>query len=187
MKTEKVIPALREGKTLKTYHALYRYFPKIRAMIVQKGGSKEDSSDIFQEALIILYNNAQKPDFELSSSAETYLYSVCRHLWKDELIRRQRFNPALWDTENDNLETVIEREQRFTLAERALQTLEKRCVTILQMFYVQTIRMADIAKKLGISSENAAKTQKYKCLEAAKKALKNLQSETLTSNPQSHA
>ncbi len=60
-----------------------------------------------------------------------------------------------------------------------MEKIQDRCKQLLRLFYFENERMAEIAKKMGFSSEKSAKTQKYKCMEKAhqlaKKELKNLE------------
>ena len=53
-------------------------------MIHSNGGRPQDAEDVFQEALIILVGKIRKSDFKLTAKLSTYLFSVCRFLWKDK-------------------------------------------------------------------------------------------------------
>ncbi len=146
---------------------------------MKKGGSKEDAKDIFQEALIIFYRKAQDAKFNLTSSIGTYLYSVCRFLWKDELKKRNKNQTVdLGDVSSDmqnELRETLQKETRSKLAEQALSSIGERCLELLQRFYYKSLSMREIASEMGFSSENVAKNQKYKCLERARTKLKELQ------------
>jgi DNA-directed RNA polymerase specialized sigma24 family protein len=65
-------------------------------------------------------------------------------------------------------------EARIRLAEKVLNELGERCRELLLFFYTGGMKLKDIAVKMGYNSENTAKNQKYKCLEAAKNRLKEL-------------
>ena len=84
-----IIELLKSGKQDKAFLKLYKNYPKVEKLILSKGGSKEDAKDVFQEALIIFYEKVCNTEFKLTSAIGTYLYSVCRFLWKDELIKRK--------------------------------------------------------------------------------------------------
>ncbi|MGZ4115910.1 MAG: RNA polymerase sigma factor, partial [Bacteroidia bacterium] len=71
--------------------------------------------------------------------------------------------------------TEIEAEGQFKLAEKVISELGERCKELLILFYFHSKKLKDIASKMGYNSENTAKNQKYKCLEAAKNKLKALQ------------
>lgn len=57
----------------------------------------------------------------------------------------------------------------FEQLELVVKQLGNKCQEILKQFYFLKASMKSIASNLGYSSVNAAKTQKYKCLERAKK------------------
>jgi len=60
-------------------------FPVILRMVQQNNGSDDDAKDLFQEAMIILYEKVQQGDFDLYSKLKTFLYAVCRRLWQKKL------------------------------------------------------------------------------------------------------
>lgn len=174
MEDHQIIDFLREGKHSIALEALYECFPKIERLILSKGGSEDEAKDIFQEALIVFYKKAQQPDFVLTAKISTYLYSVCRFLWKDELQKQNR--KVQWDTDThqeiestDDIEYHLQKEKQFEAVNQALKQLGKRCVQLLDMFYQKKYSMKKIAVALQFSNERSAKAQKYKCMEQAKK------------------
>jgi len=178
MPDQQLIDLIRTGHSNKALNTLYRNFPMIRKMIRSNGGNAADAEDIFQEALIILVRNIQQPDFTLTSKLSTYLYGICRLLWKDELRRRDRPIPQALIRGAEEEQTIMideEKEQQARLAEKALNELGERCRELLLLFYHGGLKLKDIAARMGYSAENTAKNQKYKCLEAAKVKLKQLQ------------
>jgi DNA-directed RNA polymerase specialized sigma24 family protein len=54
------------------------YFPMVLQLIINNNGTADDAKDIYQEAIIVLYNKVKSGKFELSSKLKTFLYSVCR-------------------------------------------------------------------------------------------------------------
>ena len=187
-----IIELIRTNRTDKALAALYRHFPMVRTLIRSKGGTAEDAEDIFQEALIILCRKAAEPGFTLTAQLSTYLYSVCRFLWKDELKRRGHYPAADFDTglqeaEEKALEQALDTEMQAKLAEQVLSELGDRCRELLLLFYKGGMKLKDIALGMGYSSEATAKNQKYKCLEGAKNRLKELKQHSSTFNPASHA
>jgi DNA-directed RNA polymerase specialized sigma24 family protein len=71
----------------------------------------------------------------------------------------------------------VETENKYKPAEKVIADLGERCKELLLLFYFESLKLKDIAKKMGYNSENTAKNQKYKCLETAKNRLKALQTE----------
>lgn len=179
MQDQKIIELLRSNKNDQALLALYRNFPSIRKLIRSKGGHSADAEDIFQEALIILCRKVSQPEFVLHARLSTYLYSVCRFLWKDELKKRKNhllsdFDTGLTQQEEMQLAGDIEHTARLKMAEKVIDELGERCREILLLFYSAGLNFKVIAAKMGYNSENTARNQKYKCLEAARNRLKEL-------------
>jgi RNA polymerase sigma factor (sigma-70 family) len=171
MNDQKLIELLQADKTDKAFYKLYFGYPKVEKLILSKGGNKEDAQDVFQEALIVLYRKVNTSNFKLTSKLSTYLYSVCRFLWKDELIKSKRIGFADFEVELINeseLDETIEHEKKLKQVEAILSTISVKCQEILQLFYFKKYSMKEIAKQMGYTSERIARTQKYKCMEKAK-------------------
>jgi RNA polymerase sigma factor (sigma-70 family) len=146
----------------------------IQAMIINNNGTADEAKDIFQEAMIVLYEKARSGTFELNCQLKTYIYSVCRRLWLKRLQQLQRFNG---DVETVLItvpveEEIEEQEQRnahFVLMEKALQSLGEPCKSLLEAYYLQRKNMTEIAGNFGYTNADNAKNQKYKCLMRLKK------------------
>ncbi|HVU98426.1 MAG TPA: sigma-70 family RNA polymerase sigma factor [Puia sp.] len=194
MDDQTILELIRTGKNDLALNALYRNFPAIRKLVRSRGGSTKDAEDVFQEALMILIGKVKK-DFRLSARLSTYLYGVCHFLWTEQLRKRRQqvpFDPqaegasditskgGLTVTEEVDLYVHLQHESRIRLAEQALNELKDRCRELLLIFYYSRLSLKEIAAKMGFGSENSAKNQKYKCLEAARTRLKELQHQTQT-------
>ncbi len=155
--------------------AIYRdNYGTIQSFIVKNNGYPEDARDIFQEAMIVLYNKARSESFHLSCQLKTYLYSVCRRLWLKKLVQLQRYNPA-----NESLEEIVaveedleehqKKDADLSMMEDALKKIGEPCKGILEAYYLQKKTMPEIADLFGYTNADNAKTQKYKCLMRLKK------------------
>ncbi len=179
MDDKQIIELLKIRKHSKAFNKLYKYYPQVEKLILSKGGSKEDARDIFQEALIIFYEKVCNTDFKLTSAIGTYLYSVCRFLWKDELLKRKGKHTIdvsfeFTSEEESEFQLAMEQEAKFKQIESVLNQIGEKCLQILKMFYYDGLKMQVIASKVGLKSEKIAKNQKYKCLERAKLQVKSL-------------
>lgn len=178
MEDQRIIGLIQAGKDHEAFKALYAYLPKVEHLVRQNSGRSGDAKDIFQDALIIFHRRVRSADFTLTSSIGTFLFAICRNLWRDELRRRNK-SLGEWklDTEADepaDLTSLLAREGEFKQAEQALKSLGAKCVDVLTRFYVKHEPLAVIAKALGFSGEGAAKTRKYKCLEEARKRYRQM-------------
>jgi RNA polymerase sigma factor (sigma-70 family) len=146
-----------------------RNYGMIQSMIINNNGSSEDARDIFQEAMIVLYEKSRLAEFELQCQIKTYLYSICRRLWLKRLSQVQRFTPQLKGMEEtvpveEDIESYESRSNEFLMMEKALHGLGEPCKSLLEAFYIQRKNMSDIAGSFGYTNPENAKNQKYKCL-----------------------
>ena len=159
----------------KAIEAIYRQnYSLIQAFILKNNGYPEDARDIFQEAMIILFENSRQESFELSCQIKTYLYSVCRRLWLKKLQQVQRFNPSVELLEGivsveEELDAHEKKNADFLLIETALSKIGEPCKGLLEAYYLQKKSMPEITAKFGYTNPDNAKNQKYKCLVRLKK------------------
>jgi len=150
------------------------YFPMILQLIINNNGNEDDAKDIYQEAIIVLYNKVKSGEFELSSKLKTYIYSVCRRLWLKRLTQMHRYGGDIRDFEEhipveEEVDNHNERDIQFDKMESALQLLGEPCKTIMEDFYIHNKSMQEICERFGYTNADNAKTQKYKCLQRLKK------------------
>lgn len=149
-------------------------FKMVQAFILNNNGSYDDARDIFQEAMVTLYEKAKTDSFVLTSQIKTYIYSVCRRLWLKRLQQMGRFvtqSEFLEDTVpvEDDLDIHEKRNADFTIMDRALNSLGEPCKSLLESYYLQKKGMHEIASAFGYTNADNAKNQKYKCLMRLKK------------------
>jgi RNA polymerase sigma factor (sigma-70 family) len=149
-------------------------YAMIQAFILNNSGTADDARDIFQEAMIVLFEKARSNSFELSSQLKTYIYSVCRRLWLKKLNQNQRYSGQVEHMEEtipveEDLESHEKRNTDFTLMENAMSKIGEPCKSLLDAYYIQKKHMQEIAADFGYTNADNAKTQKYKCLMRLKK------------------
>ena len=154
--------------------AIYRdNYPVIQAFILRNSGNTDEARDIFQEAMIVLFERSVSGVFELNCQLKTYLYSVCRRLWLKRLQQMQRYShfENAEDTipVEEEMETHEKRNADFEMMENALGKIGEPCKSLLDAYYMQKKNMQEIAKDFGYTNADNAKTQKYKCLMRLKK------------------
>lgn len=149
-------------------------YPVVQAYIVKNNGYADDARDIFQEAMIVLYENVQTASFQLNCQIRTYLYSVCRRLWLKKLQRESRYYPSVESFQElipveEELEFHEKKDLEFKIMESALSKIGEPCKSLLEAFYLEKKSMPEIAQSFGYTNADNAKTQKYKCLVRLKK------------------
>ncbi len=178
MRTEINEQKLLEGLALndrKAIETIYRqHYNMVQSLILSNSGYPDDAKDVFQEAMIVLYEKVRSGSFELNCQLKTYLYSVCRRLWLKRLNQLQKTFPEV-----DNLEETVPVEEElelhekhnldFLVMERSMKNLGEPCRSLLEAYYLQKKNMTEIAENFGYTNADNAKNQKYKCLMRLKK------------------
>ena len=159
----------------KAVEAIYKNsFNMVQSLIINNNGSAEDAKDIFQEAMIVLYEKVRAGNFELQCQIKTYIYSVSRRLWLKRLQQLSRFTADIHGVETaipveDDIEKHEKRDAEFEMMNKALNNLGEPCKSLLEAFYIKKKSMLEIASGFGYTNAENAKNQKYKCLMRLKK------------------
>ena len=159
----------------KAVETIYREnYNMVQTLIINNNGSADDAKDIFQEAIIVLFEKARSGGFELNCQIKTFVYSVSRRLWLKRLQQQNRYTSA-----GDNIEAVVpveeelnaheQRNAEFEMMEKAINHLGEPCKSLLEAYYLQKQTMQSIAASFGYTNADNAKNQKYKCLMRLKK------------------
>jgi RNA polymerase sigma factor (sigma-70 family) len=151
---------------------LYQEHAEItRSFIMGKGGTAQDADDVFQETVVSFIETVQKGKFRQESGIRTFLISISKNLWYNEIRRRQRAGnrEKMYETDKDQEETVIsdqiqDRELKIQL-NQLLRDLGESCRKILELFYYENLSMKEIVTHLHYENEQVVRNKKYKCLQ----------------------
>lgn len=160
--------------------SLYKlYLPVLTKWIMSRGGLDSDADDVFQEALLVVYEKAKSPEFCLTCKLSTYLFAVSKRIWYKKL--EQSAHLYNLDTEEGEGEQLFgaaydedvqehwEKEAQFAQLNQSLDQLGEPCAALLKAFYIEKKNMQEIATVFKYTNAENAKTQKYKCLTRLKK------------------
>jgi RNA polymerase sigma factor (sigma-70 family) len=159
-----------------------KFYGIVLKHVLHNSGTEEEAQDVYQESIIVLYQNVQKPGFTLNCALQTYIYSIARRLWLKQLNKNS--NVYKIDSSNEELEFADvseevneheEKEIQLSKMSESLDLLGEPCKTLILDFYVQQLSMEDISEKFGYTNADNAKNQKYKCLQRLKRLFFNNQ------------
>lgn len=145
-----------------------RFYPMVLNMILQKSGNTSDARDVFQEAIIVIFEKCREEDFKLTSALSTYLYAISRNLWNK---RKSR----VYDREHsveDNLffeyqqEIMVDDDEQTDLEQLKIhfKKLTEKCKDVIRLTYYAALKDKEIAEVLGLSGANYVKTQRHRCI-----------------------
>ncbi len=142
-----------------------------------------DIEDIFQDAIIVLYENIINRDFVLApnTSLQTYLNSVCRNLLLKKIGNNKTvelnenkeldddnddsmwFNPLIIDSLEEFEDST---EQQYNAIEKALEKMKAaggHCYELLTLFWYHKKNMNELAEIFGYTNAANTKNQKARC------------------------
>ncbi|MFW6371812.1 MAG: RNA polymerase sigma factor [Bacteroidota bacterium] len=168
--------AILEGIKLKSQFIVsYLYeelFPGLLKLITANSGSEEDAEDIFQEALIVVYQKMGHPEFELTSSFKSYFYGVSKMLWLRKIsdfsisddafdINRVIFAPEIAEDDVARELQVDEDILKHGLYQKYFLQLGAECQEILKLA-MKKVSIKEISEKTGLTP-NYVKSRKSTC------------------------
>ncbi len=183
---------LRAGQRMdETIKAIYRsYFDSLSWHVMNNSGSRQDAEDVFQEVVVAFIDLVQKDKFRGESTVKTFLFSLNRYTWLNELKRRgrtlareEKYERGQERVELDTGEMIADREGKAEVI-RLVGELGESCQKILLLFYYENLSMKEILEATDYENEQVVRNKKYKCLKqleqmvnanpALKQTLKNL-------------
>jgi RNA polymerase sigma factor (sigma-70 family) len=136
-----------------------------------KGGTEQDADDIFQETVVSFIDAIQKSKFRQESGIRTYLISISKNIWYNEIRRRQRAGnrEKLFEMERNQedpgINEIIQDRELKKQLNQLLGSLGDSCRKILEMFYYENLSMKEIVSHLHYENEQVVRNKKYKCLQ----------------------
>lgn len=161
----KYIQALLENDTVLLKEIYQKFARKIVRLVVKNNGTVKDAQDLLQEALVVIYEQAQNPNFRLTCPFGAYLYYVCRNMWLNELRKRKRQGVTILDTEQstnipDDAASLAKetdtRQARTTLFKKMFTHLSEGCQKLLRLSWAGH-SMKEVAQMLNITYGYARK------------------------------
>ncbi len=176
---EELLAAIKSGRDVNpVLRFLYRqYFEGLRIYVEQNNGSHQDAEDIFQEVLVSFFELVKLDKFRGDSSIKTFLFSLSRNIWLNELKRKGRaqarelkYEKGKDDQAPDTSVVIAGRESRRQVME-IVGRLGEGCKKILLAFYYENLSMKEILAQTDYESEQVVRNKKYKCLKQLEQML----------------
>jgi RNA polymerase sigma factor (sigma-70 family) len=166
----KIVEGIRKGD--KTILAeLYRdMLPSIKRLAAAVGLGPEDARDVFQDAIVVVFEKAGQPGFILSSQFSTYFYGICRNILGNKLKKKSGRSVTMSDDlkyredEHAGAQTLLEEAEKHRLFHKAFGKLGDDCRKLLEMAF-EDIPPETIMAALEISSNDYFRRRKYLCKE----------------------
>lgn len=171
---QRIIDGILSGDQ-KVFNSLHESeLPKVIRLIERYSGCIDVAQDVFQDAIVILVEKIYAKKLDLICSVKTYLYSICKYLWLDELRQNKKEKQMIefYDEEfqTDDISVCFyNTPDIYENVNSAIDTLGEPCKQLLECFYYKNMNWDEIASLLGYATSASARNQKYKCLERVRK------------------
>ncbi|MEM6344818.1 MAG: sigma-70 family RNA polymerase sigma factor [Bacteroidota bacterium] len=162
----------------KAVKALYRQERERCLAYLQKQGAKaEEAKDLFQEAVIAVFENIRAGKFRGESKLGNYLLSVARFLWLNR-VKRSAIAERIHQAQTPEvshpgpLPYLLAAEQSQQI-QALFAALGEQCSEVLNRSIYWEDTMEELAASMGYASAQIARNKKYRCLERLRKMIKN--------------
>ncbi|MEL6843073.1 MAG: sigma-70 family RNA polymerase sigma factor [Bacteroidota bacterium] len=156
--------------------ALYRQErERCLAFLQKQGANTEEAKDLFQEAVISVFENIRAERFRGESKLGNYLLSVARFLWLNRVKRSaiaDRYEQSL-EAPQDHpgpLPHLLAKEEQRQIG-ALFEQLGEQCAEVLQRSLYWEDTMEELAQRLGYANAQIARNKKYRCLERLRKMI----------------
>ncbi len=155
------------GGNAKSIKKIYTIsFPAVKRFVLQNKGNTQDAEDIFQKALLQIAVRHKKENIQIKSSFDAYLFTVCKNLWRRELISHKKRVTNKEEMEQvseyvDDSCAIVEQKRQELFVEK-LNEISGNCKNILSMFFAK-ISYAEIVASTDYNSETVVRQRVFKC------------------------
>jgi len=156
----------------KTLNWLYdNYYQPVKSHIIKNSGTADDVSDVFQDSIIVLYNQICDNNLVLSTDLKGYFFGIARNIWNNYLRLRKETDVIRADIPDDTSPDEPDESLFERIVSRAFEKLSPEYQTILTLFS-EGNSFEIIAKKMKMKNENYARRKKYLGKEALMEKIK---------------
>lgn len=141
------------------------YLQTVKKYVLSNSGSEEDVSDVFQDTIIVLYNQITSDNLHLTTDLKGYFFGIARNVWSAQLRKKHKtieleIDPPYEEESEEQYDPVLER-----VISRAFQKLKPDQQIVLNLFS-DGLSYEEIAVKMNLKNEVYARRKKYLVKEA---------------------
>ncbi|MEL7146159.1 MAG: sigma-70 family RNA polymerase sigma factor [Bacteroidota bacterium] len=142
----------------------------IDKLVIEKKCVREEAEDIYVESVMNFREKVLSGKLTEISSIKYYLSQTCVNMFYTRIKQKQR-----WDRNVDDVQRFFYEseylidpsdynfDKAIEVTRKAWASLKEKCKDIIHYFYVDKLRMEEIAEIMGFSSADVAKTTKARC------------------------
>ena len=136
------------------------YLQTVKKHVLNNSGSDDDVSDVFQDTIIVLYNQIVSDTLHLTTDLKGYFFGIARNVWSSQLRKKQRtveleIDIPDEDETEEQSDPVLER-----IVSRVFTKLKPDQQMILNLFS-DGLSYDEIAVRMDLKNEVYARRKKY--------------------------
>ena len=172
MENKNIIEGIKRGDKNILTDFYIQNIQNVQSYVIKNNGCKEDVEDVFQDALVLIYQKLKTGSLEVNHSIHAYFYGVCKNIWRNRLRSKKKllYRDNLTQETKCNDDCIIENierlEQQVQLYLECFSRLSNSYKKILNLYF-KGLNMKEIASLMGYS-EGYARKKKF---EAKKRLL----------------
>lgn len=173
----KIIESIEKGDNSSALKHLYgEPLKKVRNYVLKNNGSRDDANDVFQDAVVALFNLIKKGKYDKGKDLDGFLYVAARNLWIDKVRKDKKreitdFSESFDHSDyTDHLKSMLTQE-KLTAFKTVFNMQSERCKELLHYSIYERLSMKEISKKMGMNNEHVAKASHYRCKQALAKII----------------
>lgn len=166
---------LQKGMSISYKEVYSQNFASVERFIINNSGTTEDAKDIFQEAMIVLYEKLQRDDFVLTASLKTYIVAICKNLWLKHRrnvskYRQIELSDLISNQFHEEIALSIEKEKTYLeRLETYLTKITQHCYHLIRAMFFMDKSAEEVQSEFGYTTKHNVQNQKYKCIEQVRK------------------
>jgi RNA polymerase sigma factor (sigma-70 family) len=187
--SDKILKGIFENDNTVIQYVYDKYFNTIKSFVLRYGGAEEDAWDIFQDGIVVIYEQIKQENLVVKNSFLTYFYTVCKYQWLKVIRERDsKYFQSIEDSlEADRLnlndqylelDEAIEKEKRIKLYQKNVAKLSKECQALLKLV-AKGYKIDEITTELDYKSTGFTYKKRRLCKERLIKLI-NTDKEQLT-------
>ncbi|MEZ4775290.1 MAG: sigma-70 family RNA polymerase sigma factor [Bacteroidia bacterium] len=165
--TEKdIVAGLRQSDPRIVGFLYKNHLPAVVGYLKRYSCNEEEVRDLFQEAMMVLFQRIRSGNFSEVASVKTFLISVCRNLWfkKSRKLKEEQLNDdqEFLDPDKDTLEAIFQIAE-YRLYFHYFNSLSEQCKGVLEKYF-RKVPMQEIADHFNTTLSYIRK-KKFTCKE----------------------
>ncbi|MFN4081466.1 MAG: RNA polymerase sigma factor [Saprospiraceae bacterium] len=171
----KYIEALCKGDSQLIDEIYRRFSQPLLRWTLANNGKATDAEDLFQEALMAIYERYCHKEFRLTCSLGSLIMAICKRKWYDKLHHKKResdvrntearrYEEEQESSAMEEAEAVAENEQRQFRLSQSFRQLSAQCQKLLTLLGKGQTDAAILAEALELPNANALYQARHRCI-----------------------